>query len=97
MTTFVGKGVLMNWYYRRHVGLEIGRFWKEIGRITVAMGLPLVAAIAVAIFADTSSVMRFVLWGIPVVMLEVICLWCFAMTKDDREQIAGPLLRRLKR
>ena len=97
ITTFIGKGVLMNWYYRRHIGLEIGRFWKEIARITAAMGLPLVGAIAIAVFADTSSVLRFMLWGIPVVLLEVVCLWCFAMTKDDREQIAGPLLRRLKR
>ncbi|MBE6763340.1 MAG: teichoic acid transporter [Ruminococcaceae bacterium] len=97
ITTFVGKGLLMNWYYRRHIGLDIGRFWKEIGRITLAMGLPLAAAIAVAVFADTSTVGRFVLWGIPVVLVELVCLWFLAMTKADREQVAGPLLRRLKR
>ncbi len=97
ITTFVGKGVLMNWYYRRHIGLEIGRFWKEIVRITAAMGLPLAAAIAIAVFADTSTVGRFILWGVPVVMLEAVCMWFFAMTRDDREQIAGPLLRWLKR
>ncbi len=97
LTTLIGKGILMNWYYRRHVGLEIGRFWKEIFRITAAMALPLAAAIAIALFANTSTVARFVLWGIPVVALEAVCMWCFVMTPADREQIAGPLLRRLKR
>ena len=97
ITTLVGKGLLMNWYYRRHIGLEIGRFWKEIGRITLGMAVPLAAAIGVAIFADTSTVLRFVLWALPVGLLEIVFLWCFVLTRDDREQIAGPLLRRLKR
>ena len=25
----IGPGVVMNWYYSRRTGLEIGRFWKE--------------------------------------------------------------------
>ena len=97
ITTFIGKGVLMNWYYRRHVGLAIGAFWKEIARITLAMALPLAAAVAIAVFADTSMPFGFVLWGAVIVVLEVVCMWFFGMKKEDREQIVGPLLRRLKR
>lgn len=97
ITTFVGKGVLMNWYYRRHIGLEIGRFWKEIARITLAMATPLAAAIAMAVFVDTSRPLNFALCGAGIVAAEAVCMWFFGMKKEDREELAGPLLRRLKR
>ncbi len=96
-TVVVGKGVLMNWYYQKHVHLDIGRFWKEIAKIGLPMLPPLVIAILMAVFVDTSRLSSFIACGAVIVAIEAVCMWCFGMNKDDREQIAGPLLRRLKR
>ena len=30
--TIIGHGLLMNWYYQARVGLDVSRFWKEIGK-----------------------------------------------------------------
>lgn len=95
-TVVIGKGILMNWYYKKHVGLDIGRFWKEIGRIGAPMLVPLAAAIAIAVFADITSVSQLLLYGGGIAALEAVFMWCFSMNANDREQIAGPLLRRLK-
>lgn len=95
-TVVIGKGVLMNWYYKRHVGLDIGRFWKSIGRISAAMAIPLAAAIAMAVCVEITTVYGLLLGGAGIAVLEAIFMWCFGMTKDDRELIAGPILRRLK-
>lgn len=34
LSMLIGNGFAMNWYYARVIGLDIKRFWREIGRIT---------------------------------------------------------------
>jgi len=96
-TVVVGKGILMNWYYKKHIGLDIGRFWLAILRITAGMALPLAAAILMAIFWDITTVPQLLLGGVGIAALGGVCMWFFGMTAADRNQLAGPLLRRLKR
>ncbi len=96
-TVVIGKGVLMNWYYHKHIGLDIGRFWKEIGRIALPMCVPLAAAIGMALYADTTNPVVFFLCGGGIVAMEAVAMWFFGMKPEDRDQIAGPLLRRLKK
>ncbi|UEA73388.1 polysaccharide biosynthesis C-terminal domain-containing protein [Acidaminococcus fermentans DSM 20731] len=35
LSMFLGNGVVMNWFYKKHIGLDIPGFWRQIGRITV--------------------------------------------------------------
>ena len=93
----VGKGILMNWYYYKHVGLDIGRFWKAIGRIAVAFVVPLGAAIAMTLFIPMTDVWVILLCGVGIAALEAVFLWVFGMNNDDRAQLLGPLGRVLKR
>ena len=30
IATFVGHGIVMNWYYKQKVGIDICRFWKQL-------------------------------------------------------------------
>lgn len=39
---FLGNGVIMNWFYAKELHLEIGKFWKEIAKISL-LALPCVA------------------------------------------------------
>ena len=96
-TVFVGKGVLMNWYYRRHIGLEIGRFWKAIGRIAAAYALPLSVAILMMLFVKITAIWQIIVYGAGIAVLEAVCLWTFGMNDDDRRQLLGPLARVLRR
>ncbi|MBR5134930.1 MAG: oligosaccharide flippase family protein [Clostridia bacterium] len=96
-TVVVGKGILMNWYYYKHVGLDIGRFWKAIGRIAVAFVVPLGAAIAMTLFIPMTDVWVILLCGVGIAALEAVFLWVFGMNNDDRAQLLGPLGRVLKR
>ncbi|MBQ4617876.1 MAG: oligosaccharide flippase family protein [Clostridia bacterium] len=96
-TVVVGKGLLMNWYYKKHIGLDVWRFWKSILRILLGMAIPLTAAIAMAVFVDIQGWQELVLWGVGIAVLEAVCLVFLAMNKADREMIFGPVLRRLRR
>ena len=35
LSMFIGNGLIMNWYYLKITKLEIGRFWKNIGKIVL--------------------------------------------------------------
>lgn len=41
----IGNGFIMNWYYRKEVGLDIRRFWVEIGQLAL-VALPVIALFA---------------------------------------------------
>ncbi len=96
-TVIVGKGLLMNWYYKKHIGLDIGAFWRAILRILLGMAVPLAVAIAMAVFWEITTVSQLLLGGAGIAVLACVCMWTLGMNKDDREMIAGPLLRWLKR
>lgn len=96
-TVVVGKGLLMNWYYKKHIGLDIGRFWKAILRIALGMAVPFAAALCLALLVEITTWQQLLLWGGAIAVLEAVFLIGFAMNKNDREEIFGPVLRRLKR
>ncbi|MBQ9414055.1 MAG: oligosaccharide flippase family protein [Clostridia bacterium] len=93
-TVAVGNGLLMNWYYHKHIGLDIKAFWKAILRIALAMLVPLGGAIAIARFADIRSIGQLLLWGAAIVVVEAVFMWTLGMQKEDRELILS-MLRRL--
>lgn len=96
-TVVVGKGFLMNWYYKKHIGLDIGRFWKAMLRILAGMAVPLVAAILMAVFIEITTVGQLLFYGAAIAVLGGVCMWFFGMNKEDRDMLAGPILRRLKK
>ncbi|MBQ3069565.1 MAG: oligosaccharide flippase family protein [Clostridia bacterium] len=96
-TVVVGKGLLMNWYYKKHIGLDIGRFWKAIGRIGLGMLVPLLVAVCMAVFLEITSWQQLLFWGAAIAVLELLFMVGFAMNKNDFETLLAPFLRRLKR
>ena len=43
LTLLIGNGIIMNWYYRRKVDLNMRFFWLKIARMLPAMMLPVLA------------------------------------------------------
>lgn len=101
LTTLVGNVLLMNWYYRRHIHLNIRWFWKKICQLLPSMILPLLAAVAIAIFANVEGYLQMALWGCAFVAVYAGSLWLFGMNRYERDivshtmdRIFGKLLRR---
>ena len=45
ISMIVGNGLIMNWYYQTHIGLDMRYFWKNILKIVPAMLPPIVLGI----------------------------------------------------
>ena len=49
--TVVGNVLPINWYFRRHVGLDVRWFWVRIARLLPSMLVPAMVAVLIAVLA----------------------------------------------
>lgn len=93
ISLLVGNGLFMNWYYHKKIGLNILRFWKEIGN----MALPILPAMGITLL------LKLILptqswWGLAVgVMLYAALyigfMWFFGMNDGEKDLIRKPLAK----
>ncbi len=92
-----GNGIIMNFYYSRVIGLDIFRFWKNIGRISVAP-LAMIAAgyLLVNCVFEITSVLVF-LAGVCVYSIIFWLLnWFISMNAYEKDLLGG-MVRKVTR
>lgn len=93
----LGQGLIMNIYYSKRQGIDIGRFWKEIFRMSV---IP-IAVTATFLFADRMTEIDS--WRELAVGIVLFCViyiplfWVLSMNKYERELLMIPMRRILLR
>ena len=91
--------VFMNWYYKRHIGLDIFTFWKEMLKWTIPALLYFVAAW----FITKQLQLQITTWGgvaayaIVYAGLYCLLLWFVGFDKDQRGKVAAFVRSKLKR
>ena len=87
----IGNGFVMNIYYHRRIGLNMGYFWREILRIVPSMLPPvLLGLIAVRMHAFTGYG-GVLLFAAPYALVFFAFVYRFAMNGDERAQVQGML------
>lgn len=90
-TAFVGQVLLMNWYYKTHIHLNIRWFWKKIAQLIPSMIFPTLVAVAIAVFVDVQGYFQILLWGCVFVAAYCLSLWLFGMNRYERGLVTRPL------
>lgn len=92
----VGHGLIMNWYYWKKVGLDIPRFWKHLLPVFAIGAVLCMITLLVSQWIDFNN------WGslfagiITYTLVYCLCLWKFILRTEEREMIAGTILKKLK-
>ena len=89
--TVVGNVLPINWYFRRHVGLDIRWFWSHIARLLPSMVGPAVAAVLIAVLVPVSGYLDILIWGCVFVVVYAVSLWLFGMNRYERGIVTGVL------
>lgn len=97
IATFVGNGLLMNWYYGHRIGLNIHAFWRHIAHLFPAAVLPTAAAVLLAVYTRPQSYLDLILPGCVIVAVYGLSMWLFGMNRSERDLIARPVRRILGR
>ena len=89
--TVVGNVLPINWYFRRHVGLDVRWFWVRIARLLPSMLVPAIVAVLIAVLAPVSGYLDILIWGCVFVAVYVASLWLFGMNRYERGIVTGVL------
>ena len=89
VSMIVCNGFVMNWYYHRHIGLDMLYFWKQILSVFPAFIPPLLAgvlAVKLHAFVGYGGV---VLFALPYCAVYCASLYALAMNESERALVKG--------
>ncbi len=94
---FVGTVIFMNYYYYKKVGLDIPKFWKEIGRILPGYIIPIIVGIGVSHWSVLDNYWNILLAAIAITLAFFVSCWTFSMNQYEKGLILDPLKKILKK
>lgn len=83
----MGNGVVMNYFYKKYIGLDIPEFWKEIGKITLRVGICLVIGYGVDYVVPGSGKVVFLLKVLGYTLLYGVTVYVTAMSPEEKEKV----------
>lgn len=86
LATVAGNVLLMNWYYDRHVGLDIYVFFRSMLRPTAALLIAAAVGLCVRLFIPVDSWPAFIGEAVLFLGVYLLCLWYFGFSSDEKEQ-----------
>lgn len=93
----LGQGLVMNWYYWKKTGLDMMRFWKEVGKLYVIPCGMCVVTLVIGNRIDFYNI-GYMFAGI-VIYTIVYCLlnWKYVLNNYEKALLIEPINRILKR
>lgn len=88
---FLGQGLIMNVYYRKRQGLDIGLFWREILKMSM---IPTVLGVGAMYVLHSRSLDSWLSLSIAVILFLIVYIplfFCFSMNQSERELFVKPL------
>lgn len=88
---FLGQGLIMNVYYRKREGLDIGLFWREILKMSM---IPTVLGVGAMYVLHSRSLDSWLSLSIAVILFLIVYIplfFCFSMNQSERELFVKPL------
>lgn len=85
----MGNGVVMNYFYRKYIGLDIPQFWKQIGRISLSVGLCLVIGYGVNHVIPGTGKLAFLIKIMGYTVLYGVMVYFTAMSSEEKEKMKG--------
>lgn len=96
IASIIGQGLIMNYYYKHKVGLDIHAYWKGLFRIM----LPVSILVAINLMINTLLIAdTYKLLFIKVIFYTMeycIVLWVFAMNRHEKDMLEKPIRKLLK-
>lgn len=93
---FLGNGLLMNWFYRKRMHLDVVRFWKHIIPVFLPAILLCAATVVISIWVDFSVLPLFVVGVFSFTVIYGLICWKIIMTEEEKQLILQPL-KKIKR
>lgn len=92
----IGQGIIMNIYYQKRQGINILKFWHEIGRMLIIPIILTFIGLLCAIKIDFSNPWVLMVGIAAFSAVYIPLIWKFSMNSYEREMLYKPLSRFIK-
>ena len=87
----IGQGFIMNWYYWKRTGLDIIRFWKEVGSVYILPTAMCIVALILGRKIDFYNISILIVGIVVYTVLYCIGNWVLIMNSYEKDLIKQPL------
>lgn len=86
----IGNGFIMNWYYQNRTGLDMIRFWKEIGKILMVPTVMCILTLVLSKYIDFYRISTLALGIVLYSLIYCTINWLFILNDYEKNLIKGP-------
>ena len=94
LSMFIGNGIIMNWYYLKVTKLDILKFWKEIGKISIYVILITFAGYSLYNYQNVNSVGAFIVGIVIYTVIYSFVIYKLCMNNSEKEKILNLISKR---
>ena len=96
LSMFLGNGVIMNWYYLKVTKLDILRFWKEIGNISLYVICLTLVGYGLYNYQNVDSTTEFIIGIAFYTVIYSFVIYIFCMNMNEKEKVLS-IFNKLRR
>ena len=87
LSMFLGNGLIMNWYYLNVTKLDILRFWKEIGNISLYIICLTLVGYGLYNYQNVDSIIEFIMAIAVYTVIYSLVIYTFCMNVSEKEKV----------
>lgn len=84
-------GLILNIYYHRVIHIDIIKFWREIGKMSIPVVVILAAGLILLYRFPVESITEFIVAGSILIIVYLPVSFCFSMNKVERDLFSSPI------
>lgn len=81
----LGQGIVMNWYYHKKTGLDMIRFWKEVGGIYIIPVLMCTVTLLLGKVIDYNTVWIMLVSIVVYSLIFLVLNWLFVLNGEEKD------------
>lgn len=97
LSLIAGNIIFMNWYYQKHIGLDMFYFWKNILEFIPGLVIPCIIGMLIMKFAAINSLFALGLWIVLYAAVYCVSMYFLGMNNEEKQMVMGPILKVIKR
>ncbi|MGH2110160.1 lipopolysaccharide biosynthesis protein [Aerococcus urinaeequi] len=86
----LGNGIIMNWYNKNKIGLDILQFWKEILKFIPSFIVPSIYGIFTNKLINLNIFTNFIICGFLYIIIFGISIWLFGLNDYEKRLFKSP-------
>lgn len=92
-----GNIIFMNWYYQKHIGLDMFYFWKSISMFIPGLVIPCIIGVLIMRFVTINSLIVLGLWIALYAIVYCLSMYFLGMNNEEKQMVMGPIRKLIRR